>query len=85
MQIIDILGNNLYLKLAFQPGNGPVTCIGFDFGQLPPPLVIECQHALRVLRKALGGRNLHDIVSFPQSSGIPESADTTFRTHARTT
>ena len=83
MEVIYVLGNDRYPVGLFQPGQRPMGGVGLNVFQLPATLVIEVQYQLRVAGKSLGGSDVFNGVTFPQTAGIAKSGQAAFRADTR--
>ena len=76
VEIVDILGDDLYVEIAFQVGNGQVGRIGHGFAHFGAPVVVKTDHAPAVKVQSFGNADLLDPVISPCSVRVTERRQT---------
>src|SRR5690554_3248651 len=77
MQIIDILGDDMNVKIVLEFDEKFMCGIGFDLQKLPSSLVIKFMYQIRIPQETRHRGYLIDIVAFPQSVCISKCFDST--------
>ena len=76
VQIVDILGDDPDVEIAFQTGNRPVGGVRLGLEHFGTPLVVETDDAPTVEIKRFGNADLLDPVIPPCSVGVAERRQT---------
>lgn len=83
VQIIYVLGNDLYVKIALQFRQNQVSGIGLSRKALFTAFVVKIQYQLRILAPTFGRSYIFDAVAFPQTIGIAKGLNTAFGADTR--
>src|SRR5690606_16284501 len=78
VEIVYVLGDDVYFEIIFQFCQEFVRGIGMHFEQLSSPLIVKIVDQVRVDSKTLRRSHFIDVMSFPQAIGIPECFDPAF-------
>src|SRR5688572_26890720 len=84
VQIIHILGNDIYIELALQLSDKLVGRIWLCGHDLAPALIIKVKHQFTVPFPGIKSCYVLNPVFFPQASGIPESFNAAFSADSST-
>ncbi len=76
VQIVDILGDDPDVEIAFQTGNRPVGGVRLGLEHFGTPLVVETDDAPTIEIKRFGNADLLDPVIPPCSVGVAERRQT---------
>ena len=82
MQVIDILCNDMNVKVLFQFSQSDMSCVRLGVEQFPASLVVEVEDQFWVGSKAFGGCYIFHPVFFPETVGVTKGRNATFGAHA---
>ena len=85
VKVVDVLRDEEELARPFgvEPGQRVVRGVGFDFGQSRAAGVVELVDERRIADIGFGGRDVLDMVAFPQAVGGAERRQAALRRHTR--
>ena len=84
MQIVDILRDDMHIKVLFKLFKPIMRSIRLNVDQFVPQVAVETVNQSRVAPKAIGTRYLHHRIVVPQATCIAISSHTTLGTHSGT-
>src|SRR4029078_4840986 len=84
MQVVDILSNDMDVKIFFQFCQPDMRGIGFCLRYIFATQIIKVQNQLRIFSPGSWGGHIFDIITLPQTITVTKCLQTTFRTNACT-
>mgnify|MGYP001099957363 CR=1 FL=1 len=78
VQVVDVLGYNLNVKVFFQLGQSAVRGIGLCIGYVASSFIVKVEHHLRISAPGTGRCHIINIVTFPQTIRIAKSFQSAF-------
>ncbi len=70
MKIIDVLCDNVHIKICFQVCQSSMCCIGIGSSNISPAEIIKFKYQCRVFLPAPGRSYFINIVAFPESIAV---------------
>src|ERR1044071_243746 len=74
VQVVYVLGNDVYVEMLFQFGQQLVGCVWLCFPHIGAAHIVEVEHQLRVAAPGTRRSHILDVISFPKAIAVAEGS-----------